>query len=322
MRIRNRSDLIILNFTGDLWDNYTQGEEPVSLMLDGEDWEPVVEINGSLMGIQPNGGMYYGKDMTLTVKGGPTGPLWSNGSVVLCRDVVYSFSWEIPDDMILFGPLEDYGGPGTLKVVDDDRNVETYGSDFSGTFLIPKDSEGRYALFDSDFFGVSLEGIIEEDGGRLTLSDTINASEPPEVKNVTFYNKRITIEFSQIMKKGTEEFDIDMDGLEGSSQWEGRILQINITGGYTDESKETFTVRVLSTATSMWDVPIKEGASIEIDREDLIVEGEEEEEEEEDDNVIVWIVLVILVVLFLSIIVVFILSRKSSAEDEEEDWEE
>ena len=321
MRIRNRSDLIVFNFTGDLRDNYTDGEEPVSLLLDGEDWEPVVDFNGSLMGIQPNGGMYYGKDIILTVKGGPTGPLWKNGSVALCRDVVYGFTWEIPDDKILFGPLEGYEGHATLKVVDEERNMETYGSDSSGTFLIPKDSEGKYALFDSDFFGVSLEGTISEDDGRLTLTDAVNASQSPEVKNITFYNKRITIEFSQVMNKGTEEFDIDMDGLKGDFNWNGRILHINITGGYTDGSREKFTVKVLSTATSMWGVPIREEASIEIDRKDLIVEGGEDEEEEEDDNVIVWIVLVILVVLFLSIIVVFILSRKGSAEDEE-GWEE
>jgi hypothetical protein len=223
--------------------------------------------------------------------------------------------------MAIFGPLNGYDKNSLLKVVDEDRNVETYYSDYSGAFLIPKDSEGKYALLDSNYYGVMIEGVITEGNGKFTLTDMVNASASPEVESITLNGRRVEIEFSQVMRKDTGDFDVDTDGLEGSFHWSGKALYFNITGGYAEESKEVFTFKVLSTATSMWGVGIKEEASIDIDRKDLVVE-KEDEDDDDGTNTIVWIVAVILVVLFLSIIVLYVLSRKSGGIDKEEDWEE
>ncbi len=321
MKISTREDSIVLNFTGPLFYNYTSVYEPVSLELDGEDWEPVIIINGTIMEIIPNGGQYYGKDLNLTVKGGPSGPLWEDGSIALCRDVTYSFTWDIPDDMVLFGPLEGYEGSSSLSIVDEDKNLDAYGSDFSGTFLIPRNSEGKYALFDSDFFGIALEGIISEEEGKFTLSDTLNASERPKVIEICRNHTSISIEFSHIMRKDTEEFDIDTDGLEGDFAWNGRNLYFNINGGFSDPSKETFTVKVLSTASSMWGLEIKDEASIDVNRSDLVFKNDEGNGgNEEGIDPVVWIALIILAVLFLSMIYLFILRRKNPSN--EDDWEE
>jgi hypothetical protein len=319
LKIRDRTDVIILNFTGELYDNHSD-LKPFSMRLAGEPWDVEFNVSGTSITVYPNGGMYYGKDVELIIMGGPSGPLWEDGTAALCRNVTYTFTWEIPEGMMLFGPLEEYEGPAQLNIVGDDRSVDYYGSDFSGTFLIPEDSEGKLALFDSDYFGISLEGTISEEDGRLTLKDTLNASLPPEVEKLSFGDGAVKIEFSQVMKEGTEEFDIDLDGLKGDFRWEGRMLTINITGGYMDNSRESYTIKVLSTATSMWGISIKEEKSLEIQRKDLIVH-EKDEDDDEDGNIMVWIVVVILIVLFSSFIVLFILSRRASGEDEE-DWEE